>query len=123
MLLILPKLVFLGGVDGCFPDSIVGFTANDNIVDKEYIRFFIEASKMRLGAFAPATAQKNINLTILEKLIVPYCALDEQIYIVGEIKARLSVCDSIEQTVDIALQQAEATKQSILKQAFEEMLM
>lgn len=111
------------GVDGCFPDSIVGFTANDNIVNKEYIRFFIEASKKRLWAFAPATAQKNINLTTLENLIVPYCTLDEQEYIVGEIKARLSVCDSIEQTVDTALQQAEAMRQSILKQAFEGRLM
>ena len=32
---------------------------------------------------------------------------------------RLSVCDSIEQTVDTALQQAEATWQSILKDTFE----
>ena len=32
---------------------------------------------------------------------------------------RLSVCESIEQTVDTALQQAEAMQQSILKEAFE----
>ena len=32
---------------------------------------------------------------------------------------RLSVCDSIEQTIVLALQQAEAMQQSILKQAFE----
>ena len=32
---------------------------------------------------------------------------------------RLSICDSIEQTVDTALQQAEAMRQSILKDAFE----
>lgn len=66
------------GVDGCFPDSIVGFTPFDNIVDKEYIRYFIESSKKRLWAFAPATAQKNINLTTLENLIIPYCNIDEQ---------------------------------------------
>ena len=35
------------------------------------------------------------------------------------IESRLSVCDSIEQTVDTALQQAEAMRQSILKDAFE----
>ena len=39
--------------------------------------------------------------------------------IVENIEARLSVCDSIEKTVDTALQQAEAMRQSILKQAFE----
>lgn len=32
---------------------------------------------------------------------------------------RLSVCDSIEQTIDMALQQSEAMRQSILKDAFE----
>lgn len=39
--------------------------------------------------------------------------------IVAEIESRLSVCDSIEQTVDTALLQAEAMRQSILKKAFE----
>jgi type I restriction enzyme S subunit len=38
---------------------------------------------------------------------------------VDEIESRLSVCDDIERTVDTALQQAEAMRQSILKQAFE----
>ena len=107
------------GVDGCFPDSIVGFTPTEDVINKEYIRYFVEASKLRLWAFAPATAQKNINLTTLENLIIPYCAMDEQEFIVEEIESRLSVCDSIEQTVDIALAQADAMRQSILKQAFE----
>lgn len=38
---------------------------------------------------------------------------------ISEIESRLSVCDSIEQTVDTTLQQAEAMRQSILKDAFE----
>lgn len=107
------------GVDGCFPDSIVGFTPFDNIVNKEYVRYFIEASKIRIWAYAPATAQKNINLTTLENLVIPYCNLDEQLFIVQSIESRLSVCDSIEQTVEAALAQAEALRQSILKKAFE----
>lgn len=107
------------GVDGCFPDSIVGFTPFDKVVNKEYVRYFIEASKKRLWAFAPATAQKNINLATLENLIIPYCNIDEQKFIVQEIDSRLSVCDSIEQTVDTALSQAKAMRQSILKKAFE----
>lgn len=39
--------------------------------------------------------------------------------IVAEIESRLSVCDSIEQTVNTALAQAGAMRQSILKKAFE----
>ena len=107
------------GVDGCFPDSIVGFIPNDNLVLKEYIRFFIEASKLKLWAYAPATAQKNINLSTLENLIVPYCGIEEQQYIVQKIEEIDSVCNKLEQTIDIALAQADAMRQSILKQAFE----
>lgn len=44
---------------------------------------------------------------------------ENQKQIVAEIELRMSVCDSIEQTVDTALQQAEAMRQSILKKAFE----
>lgn len=39
---------------------------------------------------------------------------------VDEIEERLSVCDSIEKTVDATLAQADAMRQSILKQAFKE---
>lgn len=106
------------GIDACFPDSVVGFTPNNSVL-AEYIRYFIESQKIRLWAFAPATAQKNINLDTLENLIVPYCSIDEQHNVISEIESRMSVCDSIEQTVDIALQQAEAMRQSILKNAFE----
>lgn len=44
---------------------------------------------------------------------------EKQEYIVSEIESRMSVCDSIEQTVNTALLQAEAMRQSILKEAFE----
>ena len=39
--------------------------------------------------------------------------------IVDKVEEQLSVCDSIEKTVDAALAQADAMRQSILKQAFE----
>ncbi len=107
------------GIDACFPDSVVGFTPYEHIIP-EYIKYFIESQKLRLWAFAPATAQKNINLDTLENLIVPYCSVEEQQLVIAEIEARMTICDSIEQTVDIALQQAEAMRQSILKKAFEE---
>lgn len=106
------------GIDACFPDSVVGFAPNDSVLAK-YIRYFVESQKIRLWAFAPATAQKNINLDTLENLIVPYCSIDEQHNVISEIESRMSVCDSIEQTVDAALQQAEAMRQSVLKKAFE----
>ena len=50
---------------------------------------------------------------------VPVVSDEDALKTVAFINARLSVCASIEQTVDTALQQAEAMRQSILKQAFE----
>lgn len=106
------------GIDACFPDSVVGFAPFDNVCS-EYVKHFIESQKLRLWAFAPATAQKNINLDTLENLVIPYCSFEEQKAVVSEIESRMTLCDSIEKTVDTALQQAEAMRQSILKQAFE----
>ena len=61
----------------------------------------------------------NINSTEISDLHLPLYDLDTQYAIIEAIESRLSVCDSIEQTVDTALQQAEAMRQSILKDAFE----
>jgi len=60
-----------------------------------------------------------LNQTILKQIVFPVPSLYMQKEIVNIIASRLSVCDSIEQTVDTALQQAEAMRQSILKDAFE----
>lgn len=50
---------------------------------------------------------------------VPEVSDDYAKGVVERIDSRLSVCDSIEQTIDTALKQAEALRQSILKKAFE----
>lgn len=97
---------------------MVGFTAFDFVLP-EYVKYFIESQKVRLWTFAPATAQKNINLTTLENLVIPYCNVTEQQEIINEIESRLTVYANIENTVTSALAQASAMRQSILKQAFE----
>lgn len=50
---------------------------------------------------------------------VPDVCNDVAKIVIDEIHARMSVCDSIEQTVNTALAQTAAMRQSILKQAFE----
>ena len=69
-----------------FPDSVVGFTPNEN-TNPFYIKYFIESQKLILCAFAPATAQKNINLDTLENLVVPCCGREEQDEVVKEIES------------------------------------
>lgn len=53
---------------------------------------------------------------------VPVISDAEAAKILETIEARLSICDSIERTVDTALQQVEVLRQSILKKAFKRRL-
>ena len=71
---------------------------------------------------ATGTTMKNLNEEIVKHIPVPHITRQQQKTISQRIDATLSVCDSIEKTVDTALQQAEAMRQSILKQAFERRL-
>jgi len=107
------------GIDACFPDSIVGFTPFRKVIENNFIEYFFQLAKNRISAYAPATAQKNINLTILEKLVVPFCSINEQKQVVQEIESRLSVCDRVEENITKSLEKAKALRQSILKKAFE----
>ncbi len=107
------------GIDACFPDSIVGFTPFREVIENNFIEYFFQLAKNRISAYAPATAQKNINLTILENLVVPFCSRNEQKQVVQEIESRLSVCDKVEENITESLEKAKALRQSILKKAFE----
>ena len=72
-----------------------------------------------LARYYTGTGIKHLTGESLKKVLVPLTDSKRQNEAVAQIESRLSVCDSIEQTVDAALQQAEALRQSILKQAFE----
>ncbi|MBX9642545.1 MAG: restriction endonuclease subunit S [Novosphingobium sp.] len=104
--------------EACFPDSIVGFTAFSGGVSPEYVESFIASARMNIEAYAPATAQKNINLNTLETLNIPICSPAEQAEITRILDARLTAADAMEAEINAALLRAEALRQSILKQAF-----
>ena len=70
-------------------------------------------------AYTHGVGNQDLGLTRMINIVFPICSVEEQRQVVRELESRLSTCDSIEQTVDTALQQAEAMRQSILKQAFE----
>lgn len=87
-----------------------------------YVSYWSMATPARNYFYAKGKQSVNlasINKTVLSMLPVPIVSIEQQTEIVAEIEERLSVCDGIEKTVDAALQQAEALRQSILKKAFE----
>jgi type I restriction enzyme S subunit len=56
--------------EACFPDSVVGFRADDPAT-VEFIRVWLSFLQKMLEDSAPESAQKNINLAILRDLDVP----------------------------------------------------
>lgn len=63
--------------------------------------------------------QSNINGQKLCSYPFPLCTKEEQDKVVSELEARLTICDDIMNSVLMGLTQANAMRQSILKQAFE----
>lgn len=96
----------------------VRFTDSSN---PEFYMYYLwyAAQTGQLNSLFTGTGIKHLTGQSLVKVLVPTAERITQDSIVNEIETHLSVCDSIEHTVDLALQQAEAMRQSILKDAFE----
>lgn len=65
------------------------------------------------------TGSPHINVGDIKEFKIPIPSFEEQSNIVRQIEEQLSSCDNVEKTVDAILAQADAMRQSILKQAFE----
>ena len=86
-----------------------------------YLMHFLNSPRLTnfVASVTGGSASPHVNVGDIKKFQMPFPGIDEQDKIVEFIESRLSVCDSIERTIDTALQQAEAMHQSVLKQAFE----
>ena len=87
----------------------------------KYLLWFLHSHSARIyieGKAKSTSGVHNINSKEISELPIPLFSPTEQVQIVQTTETRLSICGSIEQTVDTALQQAEAMRKSILKQAF-----
>ena len=89
----------------------------------EFYQYYLSSFDYRNQFFSYETGnvgQGNVGIKALTDPIVVCPTLDDQKRIVLEIEARMSACDNIEKTVDTALLQAEAMRQSILKKRLRE---
>jgi type I restriction enzyme, S subunit len=102
----------------CFPDSIVGF-CSDSLVTVRFLELFLRTAKQELARFAPATAQKNINLEVLNEVAIPLPPIAEQERIVAEVDRRLSLLAEIDAELQHDRLRADRLHQSMLKRAFE----
>lgn len=106
------------GIEACFPDSVVGFIPQNKNVSVEYIEFFFRTAKEDLDRYAPATAQKNINLAILETVSVPFMSVAEQQELVFQVSEKLDATNRAEATIDSKIKKSASFKSSILAKAF-----
>lgn len=104
----------------CFQRHIALLRPNAKITQK-YLFYVLQTPYVYTQASkkATGTAQKTVGLSVLRNITIPYCSIKEQIRIIEFLEQSLTICNSIEQTTDISLQQAEALRKSILKQAFD----
>ena len=105
-------------IDACFPDSVVGFVPDDDRAVSEYIEYFIRTAKADLQRFAPATAQKNINLDTLSVVAVPIPPVEEQSEIVKEVQSVFARADRLEADAAQAQALLDRFEASILARAF-----
>lgn len=102
----------------CFPDSVVGIVTDKQLCRPEYIEYFMRTARENLSAFAPATAQKNINIGILEEVFVPLPPIAEQCEIVRRVYSLFNLVGTIERRVAAATARADKLTQAILAKAF-----
>lgn len=92
----------------------------ENIYSKFVYYYLISSEAVAdISQYVKGVGTPTIDKKSVRSIKFAYPNIDAQKEIVEKIESRLSVCDSIEQTIDLALQQSEALRQSILKKAFE----
>ncbi len=49
-------------IDGCFPDSIVGFVADPDKCDAKFVKYYIDFIKLQMQSISRGTTQDNLSL-------------------------------------------------------------
>jgi type I restriction enzyme S subunit len=104
------------GFDACAPDSIVCLNAIDQIIEK-YCFYYIIQAREDIEKYAPATAQKNINLEILNSLLIPLPPFAEQNRIVQKLDELMQYCNELEASIKQSESQNEKLLQLVLREA------
>lgn len=104
--------------DACFPDSIVGFLADESTCIAKFVKHSIDVIKEDIERLAPATAQKNINLAILSEIPVRIPSVEEQSEIVRRVEKLFAFADRLEERLSQAQAAVQKLTPALLAKAF-----
>ena len=99
--------------DACFPDSVVGFVANEK-TNNIFIHYWFGFFQQILEAQAPESAQKNINLKILSELEVIVPPIELQ----NHFAAFVEQTEKIKTTINKSLEKLETLKKALMQKYF-----
>lgn len=102
--------------------NLMRVSLNNQIIRSDYFTYLFQSKGVvfdQVKELCKGSTRIFLNQSILKQIQFPVPSLERQSEIVSVIESRLSVCDSIDQSINSTFQQAEALRQSILKQAFE----
>lgn len=100
--------------DACFPDSLVGISVKNEIANVSYLAYTLRYFSAELNALAPQSAQKNINLEILNPFEIPTPPLSEQKLIAEAIESIDARIEAISNTLRQAINIKKALMQDLL---------
>lgn len=103
--------------DCCFPDSVVGFIPNNRSISK-FVYYMMSVLQKELEDNAPATAQKNINLKILNAVEMNIPPVIEQAEIVRRLDNLLAKEQQAKENAEKVLEQIDLIQKAILARAF-----
>ena len=99
--------------DSCFPDSVVGFTPNEN-TNNLFINYWFSFFQKILEEQAPSVAQKNINLQVLSELKI----ISPPIELQNDFAAFVQQIDKSKFAVQKSLEKAETLYKSLMQEYF-----
>ena len=104
-------------------DKVYRMKVDEKIIFSEYMELVLNSPNFvkQIDLCKTGGSESGLNLTQdrFLKIEIPVPSKNEQKNVIKEIAFKLSTCENIEKTVNDALIQADAMRQSILKKAFE----
>ena len=108
-------------IDEAYINQHIAMVRLNNKKQSEFIAWYLRSAlgQKELLKNKRGAGKLGLGLDDIRDSLIPVANDKTAEAVVAQIEEKLSVCKSIEQTVNQSLQQAEALRQSILKQSFE----